>query len=409
VKSKWTFMVYMAGNNSLSGAASSDLSEMRKVGSTPEVSLLAFIKQRGAASARYLKVQKGGLNETVASIGDVDSGSPQTLVDFVRWGVATAPADRYALVLWNHGGGWEPDDMDALYSSVKRGNAVSHRELNLRSTQRLARSFFSTTVVEILSRPTAGERQICNDDGTGHSLDTLELGNVIKAAAKEMGHDVDVVGMDACLMSDLEVAYQIRNEARVIVGSEELEPGAGWPYDQVLAKLVAEPAMSATDLAEIVVDRYSASYAKHSSVWPVTQTALVTKETKPLASAVDALERALRTQLKSGWTEVFRAQLRSVRFDADLVDLSSFCRALGDSTLDSKTKEAAAGVVDALQPGGFVLAESHLGKSVEDVGGVSVYLPPPTGSISRYYKDLSFAKTHRWDEFLASYQKAAKS
>ncbi|MBI1852752.1 MAG: hypothetical protein HYR85_20620 [Planctomycetes bacterium] len=408
MKSKWTFMVYMAGNNSLSGAASADLSELRKVGSTPDVNVLAFIKQSGGTGARHIKVQKGGHNETIASLGDADSGSPQTVVDFVRWAVETAPADRYALVLWNHGGGWEPDDMDAIYTHVKRATGVDHRELNHRSTQHLARSFFSTTVLEVLSRPNAGERQICNDDGTGHSLDTLELGNVMKAAAKEIGHDIDVLGMDACLMSGLEVAYQVRNEVRVIVGSEELEPGAGWPYDQLLAKLAAEPTMSATDLGELAVDRYVSSYKNHTSEWPVTQSALVTKEMKAFTTAIDALERAIRPQLKAGWPEVFRAQARSVRFEADLVDLRTFCLAIGQSNLDSKAKEAARDVLNAIEPGGFMLAEAHLGKTVEGCGGISIYLPPPTSGISRYYKDLSFAKTHRWDEFLSSYQRASR-
>ena len=51
MKSKWTFMVYMAGNNSLSGAASADLSELRKIGSTPDVNVLAFIKQSGGTGS----------------------------------------------------------------------------------------------------------------------------------------------------------------------------------------------------------------------------------------------------------------------------------------------------------------------------------------------------------------------
>ena len=60
---KWAFMVYMAGNNSLSGAAGDDLEELRKVGSTDNVKALAFVKQRGPDGARRLVVGKGGQNE----------------------------------------------------------------------------------------------------------------------------------------------------------------------------------------------------------------------------------------------------------------------------------------------------------------------------------------------------------
>jgi hypothetical protein len=66
-------------------------------------------------------------------------------------------------------------------------------------------------------------------------------------------------------------------------------------------------------------------------------------------------------------------------------------------------------VISALAPGGYVLAEGHLGPKVQDCGGVSLYLPAPTSSkISRYYKDLTFARQHRWDEFLADYFRAVK-
>jgi hypothetical protein len=40
---------------------------------------------------------------------------------------------------------------------------------------------------------------------------------------------------------------------------------------------------------------------------------------------------------------------------------------------------------------------------------VSVYFPSPTTAISRYYKDLEFAKRHRWDELLRVYHEAVAS
>ena len=48
-------------------------------------------------------------------------------------------------------------------------------------------------------------------------------------------------GMDACLMSCLEVAYESADDVRAVVSSEELEPGDGWPYDKILADLRSNP------------------------------------------------------------------------------------------------------------------------------------------------------------------------
>jgi hypothetical protein len=66
--------------------------------------------------------------------------------------------------------------------------------------------------------------------------------------------------MDACLMTMLEVAYQIRDHARVLVGSQELEPGPGWPYATVFADLVARPAMTLAELGAAIVGRYAEFY-----------------------------------------------------------------------------------------------------------------------------------------------------
>ena len=72
---------------------------MRKVGSGDEVKIAAFVKRLEQQAAHRIVVGKDGKDEERENLGDdVDSGSPQTLVDFIRWAKAKAPADRYALV-----------------------------------------------------------------------------------------------------------------------------------------------------------------------------------------------------------------------------------------------------------------------------------------------------------------------
>jgi hypothetical protein len=119
VSAEWTFMVYMAGYNNLSAAAGTDLEEMRQVGSSDKVKLLTFVKQLDERSAYHILVGKNGKGEKKETLGNKDSGDPQTVLDFIRWGVKTAPAKRYALVFWNHGSGWEPQDFEEIYSQVR--------------------------------------------------------------------------------------------------------------------------------------------------------------------------------------------------------------------------------------------------------------------------------------------------
>lgn len=67
------------------------------------------------------------------------------------------------------------------------------------------------------------------DDGTGHSLDTIELGKVLAKATVVLGQPIDLLGMDACLMSSLEVAYQVQPYVHCLVGSEELDQATVGP------------------------------------------------------------------------------------------------------------------------------------------------------------------------------------
>src|SRR4051812_36005195 len=220
MSAKWTVMVYVAGYNSLSSFAALDLAEMRTVGSGQDLKIAVFVKRRKQQAAHRILVGKDGKGERRENLGpDVDSGSPQALLDFIRWAHEQAPADRYALVLWNHGSGWDPLDFDELYSRVK-GTGVSARELAVRAASQLGRSLFTPTLQKALALPTAGARAIASDDGTGHSLDTLELGAVLAAAHETLGAPVDLLGMDACLMSCLEVAYQCAGDVRAVVSSE---------------------------------------------------------------------------------------------------------------------------------------------------------------------------------------------
>ncbi len=211
----WTFMVYMAGFNNLSSAATEDLDEMRVVGSTDDVNIAVFVKRLDKAAERII-VRKAGEGETSEEIGEADSGNPQTLLDFVRWAAKTAPAERYALVVWNHGGGWRVTDLDQIYAVVRSrggGGEVTTRELGVRAGQQIGRSLFSTSIEKVLDLPNAGAREIACDDGTGHSLDTIELRNVLEKAVEELGRPLDLLGMDACLMSTLEVAFEAQEYA----------------------------------------------------------------------------------------------------------------------------------------------------------------------------------------------------
>ena len=163
----------------------------------------------------------------------------------------------------------------------------------MRSTQQIAHSLFSPTVQQVLALPTPGDRGIASDDGTGHSLDTIELAKVLAKAAAELGGPLELLGMDACLMSNHEVAYQAREHVRAIVGSEDLEPGDGWPYTDILRRLADEPTLD-RDRAGRRGGRGVPRARTPSRNDTVTQCAVDVSRLAPLTEAFEAFTTSLR-------------------------------------------------------------------------------------------------------------------
>jgi hypothetical protein len=402
--SSWTFMVYMAGDNNLSPAAEEDLAELRTVGSTAEVRVLVEVDRAGDEGSKRYRIERDGQREEVQDLGETDSGDPSTVLDFVRWASREEPSERSALVLWNHGGGWEPSEIERLGKGAPGFTAAEARE---RAASSLTRLFFRGSLQKILRLETARERAICSDDGSGHSLDTVELGRLLTQIRSDLGRPLDLLGMDACLMSNLEVAYELRSDVQCIVASEEIEPGEGWPYAAVLEKLTKEPAQPAAQLAATIVREYADAYSASARV--VTQAAIDLGKLDTLLSPLDALADAAASGIADRIGEIWEAQFNSARFyDDSLWDLLHFGSELRRLTTDSAVARAADGVCSALRPGiGPVIAEAHRGAKVARCGGVSAYLPALT-DVSVYYPNLAFARDRRWLPFLRAYRDALR-
>ena len=111
---KWTFMFYMNGDNNVEQAAFNDVAEMSSVGSNDSLAIVALFDRHpgyfnsGAndwSGTRYMVLRAGGQDRWV-SLAERNMGDPQTLLSFVLSARKDFPAEHYALVLWDHGGGW---------------------------------------------------------------------------------------------------------------------------------------------------------------------------------------------------------------------------------------------------------------------------------------------------------------
>ena len=149
IKAAWTLMIYMAGDNTLSSAGNADVDEMRAVGSSDEVNVVVLYDGFGNAGAQQGRITKDGVDEQIESLKEVNTGDPKTLVAFADWAVSHYPAERYGLILWSHGNGWQPYDI----KQIAQQEHTLNFETQERSASGLTRALFRPTLEEILKRP----------------------------------------------------------------------------------------------------------------------------------------------------------------------------------------------------------------------------------------------------------------
>lgn len=403
-------MVYMAGDNDLSMAVERDLAELRSVGSGPHLNLLAEFDLAGSQASRRIRIEKEGLNETSEELGETDSGSPETLFRFFEWCVTKFPADHYCLILWNHGGGWAPSEVDrvATETGVSRKEG---RQLVERSSRAGISTLFRTSLKRMFSLDSPVERAICSDNGSGHSLDTLELGRVLGRAAEVLGRPLDIVGMDACLMGSVEVAYQLRRSVSLLITSQDLVPEDGWPYQKILSWLRNDTEIDPEDFAREVAETYVASYLERDYPGELTLAAF---DLSCLDELLDPLERIavhLLSNMPGSAPRIWESQRRSISFlNRSLWDLLTFGSRLANVYPEEEIVSVVQWMQQILDPGGgrFLLSRAHAGAQATQCGGLNVYLLPPVASLSPFYSELDFSKDYQWHRLLEAYHSVSR-
>lgn len=395
-------MVYLAGDNSLSPNAFVDIDEMRRTGSTEAVNVVVMHDSLYEAPTRY-RVEQGGAGEAPEQLPELDTGDAGVLVDFVRWASARWPARRYALILWSHGNGWDQAEL----ANIARAAAPLDFDLSEtahRGDSPLRRAFFRSSLRRIAELPTRAQRAVCVDDGSGHSLDTVELGRAMTQIADTLGRPLDLLGMDACLMANLEVAYEVRTAVLALVASEAPEPDSGWPYEAVLGVFNAAPVPEPVALAAGIVRVFGEAADQRRDKRASTLVALDLGRVDALATETDALAEALLGGIPATRQVLWSAHARTTRFWGDtLADLSQLCERL-QTKADPPLKAAAAALGQRLAPGGLITAAFSRGKDVARVGGLSIYLPVPRKTpISKFYAETAFARERRWAALLDAY------
>ena len=350
---QWTVLVYVMGDNDLEPFAVDDIFEMAEAGSNEHLNIVTLIDRHPGysdgevgplgdfAGTQLVHVGQDEILDAI-DLGEVNTGSSDELAAFVSTGVTKFPAERYALVLWDHGAGWPgmgPDETDGD---------------------------------DILTLP--------------------EISSGISRGLQESGLErLDLIGFDACLMGGLEVANQVESLADVMVASEELEPGHGWDFSS-LEVLRGGDDVSSIELATAIIDSYQAQAIAFETSVDITLSAIDLAAIGSLDDALHELASVIETADGPVIGAVGAARERALAFgdspDPTLathaVDLGSLMNELLLSGAPIRPEvENVLGALDAA-----VLHEVS-GVATARATGLSVYFPPTWGYLDLEYIDLA--------------------
>lgn len=387
-KAKWTYMIYMASDNDLEAYQMDDINEMLAAGSTKDVNIVLFCDRNAKSgpsedysgagaggvkdwtTAKIFLVQKNKLKE-VADFGEVDTTDPLNLSRFIRIAAQTFPAEKYGLMLNDHGQGWSGGFFD------------------------------DTSAVE-------------NDQ-----LTTTEIQKAIKENIVLTGK-FEMIGFDACLMAGFETANALSAYSKFMVASEEVVPGHGWYYTAPFLNLTKKPTMTGRELGSEFSKAFMGFYAnnKDSAIRQDASTTTISmidlSKIPALASAMSRFAIDLQTMVKKGredWLKVAGAREATLNYaggDADEYDLGDYLKNL--SLQIPSLKPSCDQVSTQLKAA--VIANSA-GADLKASTGLTVFFPESKDTLDNKsperYAEMAGVSSVKWSLFLDAYtEEAAK-
>ncbi|HHT95665.1 MAG TPA: clostripain-related cysteine peptidase [Clostridia bacterium] len=197
----FTLLIYLCGSDleSRSGKASANIAEMQEAEIDKNINVV--VQTGGSTSWKDIEVSAQSTDRFLIKTGGkqmIDRitvkrnfGDSKTLSEFIEFGVERYPADKYGLILWNHGAG-----------SVKG---------------------------------------VCFDANFGYDGLTLsEIKEALESTKEIIGKKFEFIGLDACLMATYDMACIIEPYADYMIASQEIEPSSGWDYKRLISNLGKE-------------------------------------------------------------------------------------------------------------------------------------------------------------------------
>lgn len=302
-------------------------------------------------------------------IGEQNTGDSQTLVDFVNWAKDAAPAENYALVMWDHGSG----DLFG-FNGDDEGNPNNPNK-------------DSMYIDELVS-----------------ALDSFQNSD---------NFTFDLISFDACLMAMTEVGYALSDYTDIFVASQENEGGKGYDYTTAFSVLGANPDQVTTEgLATGIVSSYQQQYVPQNTENDTHSASQVNQFDQLVTSLDHFTDTILESATASDWTGLYDARQAATSFGSNPTgfsfefyrDLGQFVGAIASSNnITTSISEAAQAVSSALQ--NTIVAQTS---DRRDTKGLSVFLPADnilSNAVVQEYlsRNQAFFENTGWLDFVDAF------
>ena len=364
----WTVLTYEIADTDLEPYMMVDVAEMAEVTTDESISILSFVDRASDYTdedvlglgdwegAKLLEISGGGATE-LDDLGDVNTGDPAVLTDFIARGIAEYPADNYALIISDHGASW----------------------------------------------PGVGGDESSESDSL--TLDELQSGLADGIAAAGIDK-LDLLGFDACLMATFEVASAMAPLADRMLASQELEPGHGWDYTAL--QLVSDQGGATVDeLGSALIDGFEAQAKSEETSAEITLSLIDLTAMPAVDAALASFSTALTERAAGVAPTVGRTLAQTLGFgrspdpeqDLYLTDLAILAGEIGVDALD--VSDEADDVVRAVND---AVVDKVDGQATTGATGLSIYFPPTQEFYNADYDALGV--DGGWVDFLAAYYAA---
>ena len=361
----WTVLSYSIADTDLEPYMMDDVAEMGTVGTQGDLNIVALVDRSADYTAddvlgqgdwvggKLLEVTEGGADE-LEDMGDVNTGDPQVLADFITRGINDYPADNYALIISDHGASWPGVGGDESFD----GDGLDLEEINLALADGLA----------------------------GTDVEKLDL-----------------LGFDACLMATYEVASKLAPHAERLLASQELEPGHGWDYT-ALQTIPDNGGATVDELGSALIAGFEAQAVDQETEAEITLALIDLNAIPAVDAALSAFSAALVERAAGIAPVVGRSLASALGFgrnpdpeqDVFMTDLAILAGDIGVDALDVSDESD-----DLIRAINDSVLDKVDGQATKGATGLSIYFPPTETLYSTDYDALGV--DGGWAEFLAAY------